>query len=184
MPLAALFRRPRHRAAALALYDAIVAQARQPAFFLGHGVPDTLDGRFELLALHGFLVLHRLKGDRARCAGLAQELFDVMFTDVDRGLREMGVGDLSVGRHVKLMAKAFYGRIRSYERGLAAGEPALGEALRRNLYGTTAPGPNDLAALADYLRRSFDRLAAQPAENLLAGQVGFAAPPGIGPALA
>src|SRR5258708_2523626 len=124
MSLASLFRRNRHRDVALMLYEAVVERAREPWFFTRLGVPDTFDGRFELTALHGFLVLNRLKADRPRAAELAQELFDAMFADFDRSLREMGLGDLGVGRQVKTMAKAFYGRIGAYEAGLKAGEAA------------------------------------------------------------
>src|SRR5207244_2902563 len=94
MSLASLFHRNRHRDAAFRLYETIVEQARQPLFFSRYGVPDTLDGRFELLAPHGFLVLNRLKAEHSQTAELAQALFDVMFSDLDRALREMGVGDL------------------------------------------------------------------------------------------
>jgi cytochrome b pre-mRNA-processing protein 3 len=107
MPLASLFRRNRHRETALRLYQSIVDQARNPVFFTYFGVPDTFDGRFELVALHGFLVFNRLKAEGDKAADLAQELFDVMFTDFDRSLREMGVGDLGVGRHIKTMAQGF-----------------------------------------------------------------------------
>jgi cytochrome b pre-mRNA-processing protein 3 len=179
MSLASLFRRNRHRDAALRLYHAIVAQARAPVFFAGFGVPDTFDGRFELIALHGYLVLNRLKAEGPRMAELAQELFDVMFADFDRGLREMGVGDLGVGRQVKTMAQAFYGRIGAYDEGLEADGPApLAEALRRNLYGTvTAADDRDIAGIAAYLRRCVAEIAAQPVARLIAGEVSFAALP-------
>jgi cytochrome b pre-mRNA-processing protein 3 len=179
MPLASLFRRNRHREAVLQLYEAIVERAREPRFFTEFGVPDTVDGRFELTALHGFLVLNRLKVERPRTADLAQELFDAMFTDFDRGLREMGVGDLGVGRQVKAMAKAFYGRISAYQAGLATGEGApLAAALRRNLYGTVSPAEDDVARLAGYLRACTAALAAQPIAQLMTGRVTFAALPG------
>jgi cytochrome b pre-mRNA-processing protein 3 len=178
MSIASLFRRTSHRDAAMILYEKIVEQARLPVFFGTYGVPDTLDGRFDLILLHGFLVLNRLKTERPRTAAFAQQLFDVMFTDVDRGLREMGVGDLSVGRHVKAMAQAFYGRIRSYETGIGEGGATLIEALRRNLYGTVSPQDPHVAVLADYVRRSAALLAAQPVDELLAGAVAFAPPPG------
>ena len=178
MSLASLFRRNRHRDAALRLYHAIVAQARAPVFFAGFGVPDTFDGRFELIALHGYLVLNRLKAERPRTAALAQDLFDVMFADFDRGLREMGVGDLGVGRQVKTMAQAFYGRIGAYDEGLEADGPApLAEALRRNLYGTVTAADRDIAGIAAYLRRCVAEIAAQPVARLIAGEVSFAALP-------
>jgi cytochrome b pre-mRNA-processing protein 3 len=176
MSIALLFRRHRLHDAALLLYGAIVEQARRPVFFAVLGVPDTLDGRFELIALHEFLVLNRLKADRVRTEKLAQALFDIMFIDMDRALREMGVGDLGVGKHVKRMAKAFYGRVVSYERGLAAGGAELREALQRNLYGTAAAQEPELGVLADYVARSAAALAAQSVDDLLAGCVTFASP--------
>jgi cytochrome b pre-mRNA-processing protein 3 len=177
MSLATLFRRNPHRDAAMLLYHRIVEQARQPIFFAACGVPDTLDGRFELIALHEFLVLSRLKQEHARTAKLAQELFDIFFADMDRALREIGVGDLAVGKRVKHMATAFYGRVVSYERGLAADDAVLGEALERNLFGTVSPLAADLAALSLYLRRGSESLSAQPIDDLMAGAVQFPAPP-------
>ncbi|MBV9523459.1 MAG: ubiquinol-cytochrome C chaperone family protein [Alphaproteobacteria bacterium] len=177
MSIASLFCRHPHRDRARQLYAEIVAQSRRAVFFAACGVPDTLDGRFDLLALHAFLVLNRLKREHEESAEFAQELFDCMFTDMDRSLREMGVGDLAVGRHVKRMAKAFYGRIASYESGLAAEGGSLDEALRRNLYGTVTPLPRDVAAMAGYMRRCAEALDAQPAATLLAGTARFAALP-------
>lgn len=172
--LASLFRR-QDRRAVLALYAQIVEHARAPVFYAEWGVPDTLDGRFELLALHVFLVLNRLKLEHGRTAGFAQALFDTMFADLDRGLRELGVTDLGVGRRVKEMASAFYGRIAAYDRGLADAAE-LDASLRRNLYGTAAPGPKQLALMAGYVRRQQAALAACPVAALLAGEVAFAAP--------
>jgi cytochrome b pre-mRNA-processing protein 3 len=177
MPLASLFRRNRLRDAALGLYGAIVEQARRPVFFTSGGVPDTIDGRFELIALHVFLVLNRLKAERSRTEPFAQALFDEMFADMDRALREMGVGDLAVGRHVKGMAKSFYGRVVAYEAGLAGGDAALAEALTRNLYGTVAAPSHAVDAVADYVRRCAAALAAQPVGDLMEGAVRFAALP-------
>jgi cytochrome b pre-mRNA-processing protein 3 len=147
------------------LYALLVQQARAPAFYAALGVPDSLDGRFEMVALHVFVALRRLK--QAGRDALAQALFDAMFADMDRSLREIGVGDLSVGKRVKEMARALYGRIAAYEAGLAASDDALLiEALVRNLYGTVAPPPADAAAaLARYLRQAAARLdAVAPAE--------------------
>ena len=155
-------------------YHRIVERAREPVFFAEWGVPDTLDGRFEILALHAFLVLNRLKAEGAAAAAFAQDLFDTMFADIDRALREMGATDIGVGRHVKAMARGFYGRIVAYEKGLAGDEAALGDALRRNLYGTTTASPAQTAAMMRYLRRQSAALAAVPAAALLAGEPGFA----------
>src|SRR5579862_3636229 len=135
--------RPRRplREAAVSAYRSVVEQARQPVFFVEYGVPDTVDGRFELICLHAFLYLHRLRRERPSSAALAQCFFDVMFADFDRSLREMGTGDLSVGREIKRMAQAFYGRISAYETGLAADDAVLLPALARNLFGTAPATP-------------------------------------------
>src|SRR5438034_256350 len=133
-----LFRRnPLQHAAELA-YRRIVEQARQPGFFNANGVPDTLDGRFELICLHAFLFLHRLKREAPPAERLGQRLFDTMFADFDRSLREMGTGDLIVGREVKRMAQAFFGRIDAYERGLSGGDAVLKPALASSLVGAVA----------------------------------------------
>ncbi|MFQ5956032.1 MAG: ubiquinol-cytochrome C chaperone family protein [Kiloniellales bacterium] len=162
---------------ARALYRAVVEQSRQPAFYRNWGVADTPAGRFEMIALHAFLLLHRLKGDAAG-SGLGQEVFDLMFADMDRSLREMGVGDLGVGKRVKRLAQGFYGRVAAYEGGLKSPDPAvLAAALSRNLYANGAAEDSQLAAMADYIRRQVAALAAQPLVNLCAGRVEFAPPP-------
>lgn len=165
-------------AAARALYIAIVEQARREPFYRTWGVPDTLDGRFELIVLHVFLVLRRLKQEPERAGGLGQGLFDVLFRDMDASLREMGVGDLSVGKKVKAMAEAFYGRVSSYETALeASGEApppsALERALERNLLGTVEASSAQLAALAGYVSGTVQRLEAQPLDEIAGGSILF-----------
>jgi len=177
-----LFRRnPQQKAAELA-YRRVVDQARQPGFFSDIGVPDTIDGRFELICLHAFLFLHRLKGESPAAAQLAQHFVNAMFADFDRSLREMGTGDLSVGRQVKRMAQALYGRIEAYESGLAGGDALLKAAFARNLFGTVqaaepfgtvqAAEPA-LDAMAGYVRGETRRLREEPTARLLAGEVSF-----------
>lgn len=156
----------------MAAWNRIVARSRDPALFAAWAIPDTLDGRFEMLALHAFLVLNRLKREPA-AKGFAQLLFDMMFADLDRGVREMGATDLGVGRQVKAMARGFYGRIAAYEKGLAD-EMELEAALRRNLFGTVKPRPEHVAVAARYLRDQAAALASVPVETLLAGDVPFA----------
>ena len=173
----ALFRRNALRDAATRGYGLVVDYARRPVFFTDFDVPDTIDGRFELICLHAFLYLHRLKSEGDPGASLAQFFFDLMFADFDRSLRELGTGDLSVGREVKQMAQAFYGRIHAYEQALdAAGDAELHAALRRNLYGTAEPDEPALAAMAAYLRDEAAQLARQDATTLLAGTVSFGLP--------
>ena len=163
------------RDAAAALYRAVIAQAREPAFYARFGVPDSVDGRFEMIALHMFGLLHRLKQE-PDAAALSQELFDIMFVDMDRSLREMGVGDLGVGRRVRAMAEGLYGRMAAYESGLAAGDAELAAAVRRNVYGTIADGAvpeTALAGFCGYLRALVVDLGRQSRERLIAGDVTF-----------
>jgi len=173
-------RRSLRDAAALA-YQRVVERARQPVFFAGYGVPDTVDGRFELICLHAFLYLYRLKADRPQSAALSQAFFDAMFADLDRSLREMGTGDLSVGKHVKRMAQGFYGRIRAYQQGVDSADSALAAALERNLYGTVRGSAPQIAGMAEYVQAAVGELARQPAAELLSGRVRFPAPDGGGP---
>jgi cytochrome b pre-mRNA-processing protein 3 len=166
------------REAADIAYRRVVDQARQTVFFADYGVPDTLDGRFELICLHAFLYLHRLKADRPQASPFCQSFFDRMFADFDRSLRELGVGDLSVGKHVKRMARAFYGRILSYEAGLAGDDSALAVSLARNVFGTASASACAADDMAAYVRRAVRALRSQSAADLLAGDVSFEVPSG------
>lgn len=145
-------------AAALRLYARAVAQARAPEFYRA-GVPDTFDGRFDLLMLHVFLLVRRFRREGERGRAIAQALFDAAFDDMDRTLREMGVGDLGVPRRIKAMARAFYGRAAAYDEALDAdGDEGLRAALGRNLLGGGA-APESLCA---YVRNADSALASAP----------------------
>jgi cytochrome b pre-mRNA-processing protein 3 len=176
MSLGRLFRR-RRDGAAETLYHRIVDQARRPELYRALGVPDTLDGRFEMLALHLYVVLHRLRraGGDAACAPLAQALADRLIVDLDANLRQMGAGDLGVGRRVRQMAEAFNGRLAAYDAGLAGGASALEQAVRRNVYGTTEPTHLQVVAMAAYLRASLDVLAGVKPADLAQAVTRFAA---------
>jgi cytochrome b pre-mRNA-processing protein 3 len=174
--LISLFGRSLARGAAEVAYRRVARHARRPVFFADYGVPDTLDGRFELVCLHAFLYLNRLKVERPRANQLCQSFFDRMFADFDRALREMGIGDLSVGKHIKRMAHAFFGRIRAYESGLTGGDAQLEAALARNLYGTISEPASFAALMAPYVRSAVKELRRQPAAELLAGRIIFGAP--------
>ncbi len=172
--ISSFFKAKQPASLAVTLYGAIVEQARQPGFYRDRGVPDTLDGRFDLLVLHAFLVLRRLNALGPEGQAMAQELADLIFTDMDGNLREIGVGDLSVGKRIKAMAKAFFGRLTVYDRALAEGGDELTQALVRNLYGTVAhPDPAQAALVAGYVRAADLLLAGQGADTLLKGQVSF-----------
>lgn len=148
-------------------------QARSPTLFGEFGVPDTVDGRFEMVALHTFLVLRRLKGATDSGATLGQDLFDVMFEDMDVSLREMGAGDMGVGKRVKAMVQAFYGRVAAYEKGLAGGETDLKVALRRNVYRAGDVSEDAVAALARYVSDQDRHLVDISPERIAAGDFRF-----------
>lgn len=166
------FRQRSHprKAAAERLYDAIVAQARKPVFYADLGVPDTVDGRFEMILIHAFPIMLHLRdgGDEAR--EISQILYDTMFVDMDRAIREIGIGDLSVRKHMRRMMKAFNGRMAAYESGLA--DPALlADAVRRNVYGTIKGdiAPAWVEGISAYLRDCVDSVRDLPTEMMIVG---------------
>ena len=170
-----LFGRKRHERAGYALYTEAVRAARDPWFYTALGVPDTLDGRFELVGLHVFLIIDRLHAAPEPGKALSQAVFDAMFADMDFNLREMGVGDMSVGKRVKEMWEAFHGRARAYEAALhdTAGE-TLADALARNVWRGSAPD-GAAAAMAALMQRHAATLAAIPLDQFVAGSMTFAA---------
>ena len=188
------FRRKPHERAGFALYQAAVAAARNPWFYTALGVPDTLDGRFDLIALHAALLIHRLKGDAPPGPDLAQAVFDAMFSDMDNSLREMGL-DMGVGKRVRAMWEAFHGRALAYGAALDADDQdALAAAVARNVWrgaevaaggvGATANSAeateNGVGATADrarslaaYARRQFAALRRESLDDLAAGRAAF-----------
>ncbi len=167
-------RRNRRERVGFSLYRSAVVAARDQYFYAKLGVPDTLDGRFDLVGLHVFLLIDRLRRAPGPGADLAQAVFDAMFSDMDMSLREIGVGDLSVGRKVKAMWEAFHGRAVAYSAALEGTEAtALATAIERNVWrGTPAPAGSaeELARFALALR---EHLAAQELTSLAVGEVRF-----------
>ncbi len=153
------FRRNRQAATIAALYGTIVAQARSPSFYRDYGVPDTVNGRFDMIVLHVALLLRRLEDEPEPDRTLGQGIFDRFCEDMDDNLREMGVGDLKVPKEMQRMGEAFYGRVAAYRAALGQGdEAALTAAVARNLFGGDAPGARRLAA---YMRQALSRLQGQ-----------------------
>ena len=176
MGLRDLFRPRAEKIEGRRLYAAAVAQARQPAFYENYGVPDTPTGRFDLIVLHGFLLMQRLKEDQAGRV-LAQAFCDAAVEDMDRNLREMGIGDLSVGKKVKKLMEGFYGRLGAYEEALQSADPVLISVLRRNLYADQDPVSEQVEAMARYMRAESERLRDRSIEQLRRGEPGFGAMP-------
>ena len=114
------------------IYGMIVTQAREPLFYQALGVPDTVNGRFDMVLLHLWMVLRRLKPAHSE---VSQALFDHFCSDMDANLREMGVGDLTVPKRMQAFGEAFYGRSAAYDRATAEGPEAMAQALNKNIYG-------------------------------------------------
>jgi cytochrome b pre-mRNA-processing protein 3 len=128
------FRKPRAplRGTIEGIYGMIVTQAREPSFYRDLGVPDTVNGRFDLLVLHLWMVLRRFKSTEDG-ENLSQALFDHFCDDMDANLREMGVGDLTVPKRMQAFGEAFYGRAVAYDLALASGREPLAQALCKNV---------------------------------------------------
>lgn len=142
------------------------ARARAPVFFEKLNVADTIDGRFDLVVLHAFLVLERLSGEGRR--DLAQAFLDVLFVSFDEGLRDLGAGDIGMGRRMKSMANAFYGRLDAYRK--ATGEEALAAAVWRNVYRQGEGSEGSARKLARYMLKARVALAAG---DIASGKVSF-----------
>jgi cytochrome b pre-mRNA-processing protein 3 len=162
-----VFRRkkPEHEFAA-AVYARLAERARAPELFESCGIPDTLDGRFDSLALHAALMIDRLRREPDG-ETLAQAFFDTMFRHLELTLREIGVQDLGVGRRVKIMAEGLHGRALAYRQALADGSVSLQQVLRRNAYGGSPPDdPLRVERLETYVRDEVGRLDRTPRRDL------------------
>jgi cytochrome b pre-mRNA-processing protein 3 len=155
------------------LYDAAAAQARAPAFYAVMGAPDTVEGRFELYTLHVAMILRRLKGQGTQAAETAQALFDAYVKSLDGALREMGVGDLSVGKKMRKLGEAFYGRVKHYDDAFTSlpDQAPLEAMIARTVLMQKAPEDKvgGAAAFAGYAVTAMQTLERQPLDTLLQG---------------
>ncbi|MGB6538910.1 MAG: ubiquinol-cytochrome C chaperone family protein [Xanthobacteraceae bacterium] len=153
----------------------IVAQARSPIFYAHFGVSDTVQGRFDLIVLHLVLLLRRLAREGAPGREFGQRLFDAFCRDLDGNLREMGIGDLAVPKHMQRFGEAFYGRQTAYRAALDTGSDLDFEnALARNIL--QGSGCDGAAGLAGYARAVVGQLDAQQQDALMRGEVAFPEP--------
>jgi cytochrome b pre-mRNA-processing protein 3 len=172
-----LFRRSPKQDSIHALYGAIVAQARSPAFYRGYGVPDSVTGRLEMILLHTFLLFRRTRTGTEALRRIGQAVFDRFCDDMDANLREMGVGDLAVPKQMKRIGEAFYGRAAAYDAALAAGEETpLIQALRRNVFVEGTQQAERARRLAAYIKAADVKLAQQEDTNLAQGGISFPDP--------
>lgn len=170
-----LKRRKSIKSAAAGLYQSAVTQSRDPRFYTDLGVSDTMDGRFDLVSMHVFLIMARLRTLGRDGNSLSQALFDHMFKSMDETLREIGVGDLAVPKHMQRMMKAFNGRVHSYHAAIANNNlQELELAVVRNIYRIEGGDmPTAARMLAEYISLSAGHLLQQDLHALMAGQVFF-----------
>lgn len=159
------------------IYNALVDQARRPQFYESLEVPDTIDGRFDLIVLHAGLYLPRLKSVRTDGKPLAQAAFDQMFANMEQSLRELGNGDMSVPKKMQNMIQAFYGRAAAYDVALKEGDVAsLRAALHRNVYRGAEVTTTKLDALSTYVRAASEALKAADDTDIVSGTFAWPAP--------
>lgn len=151
-------------------YLQLVTQARQPVFYSDWKVEDTLDGRFDIILLHLYLLISRCEKETRNAVAplFIRALSEIFFADMDRSLREMGSGDTGVGKRIKKMVQAFYGRLKAYKEA-----PELTDALWRNVYREKPVSADTLAALAGYVRRNQQALDLQSLDTLMQGRISF-----------
>lgn len=157
-----LFRKRNHnQIIVVRQYEVLTSMARQPVFYTGYDVPDTVMGRFELLSVVMILFFRRTRSSATSGQELAQEIVDAFFEDIDYSIRELGIGDNSVPKRMKKLAGMFYGRLESYATAMDGNDrAALAAALRRNIYPKTDEGAASMAALADWMMAAEAHLAA------------------------
>ena len=172
-PLSRLMQWRSGRSSSDKLYGAIVAQARLPVFYQSLSIPDSLQGRFALLSLHLFAVLHRLKGDGAEALALAQKLMDRFSKDMEAVLREIGVSDLRIPKRMRGLAASSHAMLGSYETSYAGDDAAFAAAIAGSLPLDPESAGLSSELLASYLRASIERLERQPLASLQAGTLDF-----------
>lgn len=174
-----LFSSSKSKKTAYKLYEKLVEQAREPVFYTDFGVDDTIDGRFDLIVLHLFIIERRLSVEGDGTALLRRQLQEAMFSDMDRSLRELGVGDMGIGKEVKKMGVAWFGRLKAYASALDEDDPraALIAALSRNLYRCEEGSAPKADIMADYVMNNSEELAGYSSADVINLDFAFAPPP-------
>lgn len=173
MILKSILSRTQKLAPERSVYEVIVAQARQTELYSGLGVPDTIDGRFDMIILHNDAVMCHMQAGEGADMAFAQLLIDELFRDMDRSLREMGVGDMGVGKRVKKMATVYYGRANAYAQARAEGERSLAAALLRNVFESHESNAESAQRLAKYSVLLHDAVSAMDRARIRAGEIEF-----------
>jgi cytochrome b pre-mRNA-processing protein 3 len=172
-----LFRNKAREAQASRLYDQILAQARDPSLYIDGGVPDTVEGRTDMMLLHLFLLMHRLNDETGEANALARSVCDRFFAELDRAMREMGISDLAVPKRMRKIADIYAGCSSSYGNALNAVDGMeLSQALLRNVYANREDRREEAGILADYVRRTAAALAKTPVDDVLGDHIPFPSP--------
>ena len=173
----ALFGRNINNDLAHALYGVVVARARDPQFYVNYRVPDTFDGRFEMLVMHLFLLHNRLKDEDQKSRQISQLVFDAFIDDMDAALREAGVGDQSVPKRISKMTKVFYGRTGAYESALMEEDVAgaLSQVIGRNLF-PESNAPDEMSHLGAYMAWQARDLERKSADDITQKAAAFEGP--------
>jgi cytochrome b pre-mRNA-processing protein 3 len=161
------------------LFSAVINQSREKVFYEKYLVEDSLDGRFDLMSLHMALVLDKLDKNAQikNIPKLKRILQEIMFDNLDLTLREIGVGDLGVGKKIKVMAEAFYGRMMVYQNLLNKQDiEGMSNALKRNLYREKDIEKNVIGAMASYIFMQHENTHSQAIEKILCGEIVFLIP--------
>ena len=174
-----LFGKDERKIAAQSLYRALVEASRNPDLYQKYGVPDTVDGRFDMLIAHAIIVFKRLRSEGDAGKDFSQLVFDIMFDDMDAALRELGTGDMSVGKRIREMGEAFYGRAAAYDPVIDANDASgFADILHRNLFpsddgvgGSSDPVPQSVLDLAAYFIQTFKTLESTDAQLIFDGQM-------------
>jgi cytochrome b pre-mRNA-processing protein 3 len=169
---------PDVRKQAAAVYVELVKQARHPWFYERAGVPDTLDGRFEMVVLHLYVYLRRFSEDTSNInfGAFLRALQEYMVDDMDRSFREMGVSDPKVPRRIKEVGEALFGRLKAYDDALLTGKEAMSDAILRNVFAGVEPGKNDVYYIQIYFGALLNALRSQATVTLANGVIRFPDP--------
>ncbi len=169
-----LFRQSPAYAAGQSLYREAAGKARDPDLYLRAEAPDTVEGRFELYMIHVILLAMRLRGEGRRAQETSQVMFDAFLRGLDDAMREMGVGDLSVGKKMRKLGEAFYGRAKGYAAAIDTPDE-LRALIARTLFAEAPDADRRAAPMAAYVARAHAALAVQPLDALLEGRATFPA---------
>ena len=169
-----LFRKKPATEPVYAIYNAIVAQSRQPVFYAHWQVPDTVTGRFDMISLHMALLFRRLRSEEAGGKAFSQSVFDLFFKDMDRSLREMGAGDMGVPKKIQKMGNIFFGLLAAMNEAMDRNDSAALEGvLARNIF--DGEGGAHITAITAYVASVDQHLATQPTSAITAGTIHFEA---------